>query len=296
MTFDQQRVVELVTDFYREWHAEELIDFVVVPNLDEALALFRSRGFDRNWKSLTVWHRAYAAARLSSSDYLETDVHDLVFRRVNRGLWHPGTAPIAAKSLVRDSPAIEEACRHGLGWLLPARGAALIVPTPLMRFADRNHRVLHDDTGEMAIEWPDGSGRYILHGTQFDKPLYDRVIGHQLLMQDIAAFDNADQRAVALHYMTFEQLVDESGAEWLDTGAKGTSLYRLPLPAPIVADRGEGYGEFDYFIHMRDASHPEREFIEWVDPKVGIQRDAELCQAHAFGISLEEWLAVEQEA
>ena len=41
-------------------------------------------------------------------------------------------------------------------------------------------------------------------------------------------------------------------------------------------------------IHMRDASHPEREFIEWVDPRIGRQRNAELCQAHAFGISLDE--------
>jgi hypothetical protein len=46
---------------------------------------------------------------------------------------------------------------------------------------------------------------------------------------------------------------------------------------------------------MRDASHPEREFIEWVDPEIGKQRNAELCQARAFGVSLDEWLSIEQE-
>lgn len=46
---------------------------------------------------------------------------------------------------------------------------------------------------------------------------------------------------------------------------------------------------------MRDASHPEREFIEWVDPQIGRQRDAELCQAGAFGITLHEWLSIVQD-
>jgi hypothetical protein len=59
--------------------------------------------------------------------------------------------------------------------------------------------------------------------------------------------------------------------------------------------RKQGYGGYDYFINMRDASHPEREFIEWVDPHIGRQRNAELCQAHGFGISLDEWLSIKQE-
>jgi hypothetical protein len=122
------------------------------------------------------------------------------------------------------------------------------------------------------------------------------VADHRLSMHDIAALDNADQRAIALLYLTFEQLVAESGAELLDTGVKGTSLYRLPLPPPLADDRSRGYGRYDYFIHMRDASHPEREFVEWVDPQIGEQRNAEMCQAHAFGISLNEWLAIEEEA
>jgi hypothetical protein len=296
MTFDSTRVVELVREFYREWHEGDDTEFVVVPNLPKAVSVYRSTGgHERRWKSL-VWQRAQNGERLERSDYMRApDVHQMVFDRVIRGLWHPGNKPISAQRLGRYAPAgaIEEACRHGLGWLLAVRGAALIVPTPLMRFADERRRVLHDDTGEMAIEWLDGSGQYILHGTEFDKPVYDRVIGHQLSIHDIAALGNIDQRAIALRYLTFEQLVVDSGAELLDTGAKGTSLYRLPLPLRMIEDRVQG--NFDYFIHMRDASYPEREFIEWVDPRVGRQRNAELCQAHAFGISLEQWLAIEQE-
>ena len=57
--------------------------------------------------------------------------------------------------------------------------------------------------------------------------------------------------------------------------------------------RRQRYEPYDYFIFMRDASHPEREFIYWVDPRVGARGDVELCQAHAFGITLQEWLSVE---
>jgi hypothetical protein len=137
--------------------------------------------------------------------------------------------------------------------------------------------------------------RYFLQGIAFDNFWYFRVIRHEILIQEIAHLPNADQRAVALQYMNFEQLVGDSDAELLDRGGKGTRLYRLYLPARVARDRKPGYGKYDYFIHMRDASHPERQFIEWVDPAVGRHRNAELCQAHAFGISLDEWLSIEQE-
>jgi hypothetical protein len=90
-------------------------------------------------------------------------------------------------------------------------------------------------------------------------------------------------------------LAIESDAEVLDRGARGTPLYRLALPPRSARDRKRGYRDYDYFIHMRDASHPERQFVEWVDPQLGRQRDAELCQAHAFGISLDDWLSIDQE-
>jgi hypothetical protein len=122
---------------------------------------------------------------------------------------------------------------------------------------------------------------YLLHDVPFDNFWYFRIVRHEILIQEIARLPNADQRAVALQYMNFEQL--------------GTKLYRLELPQRLARDRRTGYGRYDYFIHMRDASHPERQFIEWVDPEIGRLRNAELCQARAFGISLGDWLSIEQE-
>ncbi len=155
--------------------------------------------------------------------------------------------------------------------------------------------MLHDDTGRMAVEWADGFGYYFLQGTPFGASLYADVIAGRLSLEQVSSLANADQRSIALTYMTFEQLVTKTNARIVDIGAKGTALYRLFLPAGLARDRVRGYGDYDYFIHMRDASHPEREFIEWVDPKIGVLGNAELCQARAFGITLEEWLSIEQE-
>jgi hypothetical protein len=69
-----------------------------------------------------------------------------------------------------------------------------------------------------------------LHGCEFDRRLYVQVINHELLIQDIAAFNNADQRSIAVEYLTFEQLVLDSDAQLLDRGVRGTALYRLELP------------------------------------------------------------------
>jgi hypothetical protein len=272
-----------------------------VPNLRDALQLAELSGLDARLSNLSVRRPARTVQELDADRRTVTDVHELVLRHViHRG----GTAPrpwlgkaVAASGGDADalpSP-LGDACRSGLGWLIAANRTAIIVPAPVVRVAEGRSDVIHDDTGRMAVVWPDGHGYYFLHGSEFDKRLYFQVINHDLLIQDIAALDNADQRAIALQYLTFEQLVLDSDAELLDRGVRGTALYRLPLPPRIARDRKPNYGRFDYFIHMRDASHPEREFIEWVDPAVGKQRNAELCQAYAFGITLDEWLSIEQE-
>lgn len=300
MRFDRRRVVELVTDFYREHGAQDGTAFVVVLNLDDALRMAGAHGPDSRLADIPSRLAARSVQELDANHRVFGVMHDLLLRHVvqrdisgQRAMWLRRAVVVSAAG-GRPGP-IGRACCHGLGWLFAASRVAIIVPTPVMRFAEGQPDVFHDDTGRMAVVWPDGHGYYFLHGTEFDKRRYFQIINHDLLIQDIAALDNADQRAIALQYLTFEQLVLDSDAELLDRGARGTSLYRLELPPRLARDRRPDYGGYDYFIHMRDASHPEREFVEWVDPRVGRQRDAELCQAQAFGISLDDWLSIELE-
>lgn len=191
------------------------------------------------------------------------------------------------------------AFRRGLGWLIPTDEELFLVPLPKLRTAgDEDNRRLHYDQG-FAVEWGDElEGYYFLQGVRFEPELYWRVVRREISAAETLTIRNADQRSAVLSMLGPRQLIEELGAELIDVGVKGTHLYRLREfqmrghGQPRVAGRGDNWS---YFIFMRDASHPEREFIEWVDPEIGAQGNAELCQAVAFGITLEEWLSIEQE-
>ncbi|CAN5667852.1 hypothetical protein BH09ACT8_BH09ACT8_15600 [soil metagenome] len=302
MGFHRDQVIELVTEFYRAHGADEGTKYLVISNLDDAVRVAEVHGPDPRLANTTTRSTARSVQELDHDRRILGNVHELLLQQVMqrdttgmREVWLRHAVVMSAGAAGGLPGVLGEACRYGMGWLFAAKRTAIIVPSPVVRFAEGQPGVLHDDTGRMAVVWPDGHGFYFLHGMEFDKRLYFQVIDHQLLIQDIAALENADRRAIALQYLTFEQLALDSDAELLDRGTRGTTLYRLELPLRLARDRKPGYGRYDYFIHMRDASHPEREFIEWVDPEIGRQRQAELCQAWAFGISLDEWLAIEQE-
>lgn len=103
----------------------------------------------------------------------------------------------------------------------------------------------------------------------------------------------ADQRSIGHARRQVSLTRPYRGAELL--GVRGTRLYRLSLPARLATNRPRGYGQWDYFVHLLDASHPEREFLKWVETRSDRQRNAELCEASAFGISQEQQLAIELE-
>lgn len=192
------------------------------------------------------------------------------------------------------------AFRRGLGWLIPTDEELFLVPLPRLHTldGDGDNRRLHNDQG-FAIEWgEDLAGYYFLQGVQFEPELYWRIVKRDISAREALMIRDVDQRSAVLSMLGPNQLIEELGAELIDVGVKGTRLYRIRdfqirgHGQPRVAGRGNNWS---YFIYMRDASHAEREFIEWVDPEVGQQGNAELCQAVAFGITLEEWLSIEQE-
>lgn len=308
MPFDAERVTALVAEFCRRRDVATGTTIRVAPNLDAAFDVVVLKGPDRRWRSI--------ASRPCHDDFPESNsglvkvpaeraVYDHALRHYDTTssgrLTRPSRAwclkhvVVSAQHWARFSATIRTAREHGLGWMVPAHKDVLAVPAPTLRCLAERPDVLHDDNGRPAVEWPDGTGFYFLRGTPFTERLYHRVLAGQLSLEAVNALDNADQRSIALSYMSFDQLVRRSGAVLVNVGVKGTSLYCLPLPRRIARDRVRGYGAFDYFIHMRDASHPEREFIEWVEPRIGARGDAELCQAHAFGITLDQWLSIEQE-
>ena len=73
----------------------------------------------------------------------------------------------------------------------------------------------------------------------------------------------------------------------INTGKFGTKLYEVP--------NFMGRGATEYCMVMEDGS-TDRVFLEWTPPEIGQQRNADLCQAHAFDIPLEDYYLLEQEA
>jgi hypothetical protein len=307
MSFDEPKAREALEAFCRTRNVAPA-STAVVGHLDVALSTAVLKGPDVRWRTIPFWSPnddpgqslfgyefKAVLTDFASNVYERILAAETAKRRLQAATWLDANFVVPVSRWARFSRAMRDALDAGLGWVIPVHGELILVPMPAVRTAEGRSDVLHDDTGRPAIEWPDGTGDYYLNGTEFDKRLYAKVIGSELLIQQIAALPNADQRSIALTYLSFERLVLDSDAELLDVGVKGTRLYRLPLPFRIRSDRVSGYGGYDYFIHMRDASHQEREFIEWVDPAIGARRNAELCQATAFGISLAEWLSIEQE-
>jgi hypothetical protein len=305
MAFDEEAVGALVADFCRCRRVDRNTSVRAVPTLAVAFGVLTLKGPDERWKALLARScpqdvprspRRYPSASAERAVF-EQAVNTFGRRRLERPAagspaWFLRPVVVSAGHWARFSRSIRSAYEGGLGWMIPASRDLLMVPRPILRYTEAG--ALHDDTGRRAVEWADGTGAYFLDGTRFDERLYFDVIGGELSLDRVADLRNADQRSIALRYTRFEKLV-AGRARLLDVGAKGTRLYRLILPSRIAADRPRGYGPFDYFIHMRDASHPEREFVEWVDPIVGRMNNAELCQAQAFGIPLDVWLSVGQE-
>lgn len=297
------RMLGLVEEFCRCRRVASGTRFTVAPNLSEALGVIGRKGPDRRWSRIVA--RGDRADVPSSAGPLPTaraerQIFEMSVRdegtfraRHSDKPWFISHTVVSAAHWARVSTVLREAHNAGLGWLIPAHKNVVLVPLPRMSMAEGRTDVLHDDTGRRAVEWADGTGYYFLQGTQFSPSLYRKVIGSELSLAQLCLLPSVDERSITLSYMTFNDLVRKAGARLIDRGVRGTTLFELRLPGRIARDRPPGYGEFDYFIHMRDASHPEREFIEWVDPHIGVLGDAELCQAHAFGISLQEWLSIE---
>ncbi len=295
----------LVADFCEQRRVSSGTRVTPVPNLSEAIRVLAGKGPDPRWQFINNRGRDADFQPAAPRDVHGANAERLLLQviseqqtqgsRPSLPRWCLKHTVTATAHFARFSAAIRIARQHGLGWMIPAYREVLAVPRPSISIGEEDSELPHEDSGRMAVRWPDGTGLHFLRGVYFPAPHYHRVLTGDLTLNQIAELANAEQRSIALTYLSVPGLLAGSDAQLLDVGAKGTRLYRLPLPDRIARDRPAGYGDFDYCIHMRDASHPEREFLEWVDPEVGRRGDAELCQAHAFGITREQWMSITEE-
>lgn len=254
-TFDADKAIAAATDFCTAYDVAKNTRYSVVPRLDQALRIAALTGPDRRWRRMARWSGNNDVEGVPETVLL-TDERDVLYNRFVAGLpdadWLPPNTVISVSRWARFSTAMREAQKLGLGWILPVQREVLLVPMPTTRYADGGGRELHCDTGRPAVEWSDGTGPFYLHGTEFGEDLYRAVIGGELSIPSIAAIGNADQRSIAMRYLTFDK-AEAAGARLLDSG-----VYRLALP-PRLARKD---GALAYFTRLGESLS-----IQWVDPR-----------------------------
>ena len=174
-------------------------------------------------------------------------------------------------------------------------GLAVVCRRPMAVRRDDTLR-LHNDQ-KPAIEWRDGYKLYFLHGQPFEEKLWKRITSQKMTLKEVMEMRNADERTMAFSMLRPDRLLKGVSAELVHTGIKGTKLYKVEHFASKVMGELENELEdsTEYCMIMDDAS-TDRQFLEWVDPKIGSQNDADFAQASAWGVPLEDYLLMEQEA
>lgn len=207
-------------------------------------------------------------------------------------------------------------------WWWPYNDFVMVCERPEAIHIENNR--LHSDH-EMAIRWPDGWGLHFLDGVRFTGEEWQKIVDQKFSLEDLAKEGmGADKSAVAIKYLKPDLLLKHCNAKLIHKGVERYNTDRvmrlwLRLNGHDVPNKGkiskeliEIYAEahrtflyqVDNFMNTGNTqycmrmSHPSigREYIEWVPPEVGKQKDADLAQASAWRdkdgtpIPVEDWL------
>ena len=167
-------------------------------------------------------------------------------------------------------------------WILPLKDAAAFCERPI-RLVMRNGVLDYDH--DAAIEFKDGWKLYYLNGVNFDEATFRKVVNQEITLENLATIENADQRAVAIQYLRADRLLEQVGAKKISAGKRGVELYEVPNFMDT--------GNTEYCMKLEHPSISGKYYIEWVEPKVGKQKDADYAMAVSRGISVEDYLNAE---
>jgi len=182
-------------------------------------------------------------------------------------------------------------------------GYAIVCRRPQAVRRDVNHALDSDQLP--AIEWRDGYKLWFLHGVAFEEPVWNKIISQELTLPELAKMElGADQRAVAIQMLRPDRLLEQMNAKLIATGKKYSKLleefgedycaanfpWSLNKPTELYeVPNFMDTGETEYCMKMEHPSIKDKFYIEWIEPEIGKKKDADLCQAHAFGMTVEQY-------
>jgi hypothetical protein len=178
-----------------------------------------------------------------------------------------------------------QAKEAGAGYRVEYGNILYIVPTPLVRLNDRTQ---YDSEDAPAIRWKKGKEFYYLRGENFDKELWEKITSKTITSSEVLEISDADKREIAFSMLGADEMLKGLNAQLVDTGKKdGTRLYKC--------EDFRDTGETKYLMVMQDIATP-RQFVEGVPDDLGEKGSADLAQATAMGLTLDEYMGMELRA
>ena len=178
-----------------------------------------------------------------------------------------------------------QAKEHGMGYRVAWEDTLYLVPTPLVLIDEQNN--FHSIT-DPAIRWKGGSELFYIHGVNFDKKLWKKIVEKTIKPKELLGLSNIEQRMVAMKVYGMENLLSELNANLLDKSERGNELYLLQGLFPANPDA--------YFLKYACPS-TGRVYVSGIDPAYAKKNPkADLCMAWKFGLTGEEYTELRSEA
>ena len=164
------------------------------------------------------------------------------------------------------------------------------IKNPLYAIGDDRGRLSNKDG--YAIEWSDGYGINFVNGVHFEKELYDSIFTNKTIKgKDILLLENAEQKAIAIQYYGYYNMIEDIGAK---------KIGEMEIRTKFGIDTNELY---DFEIEGRWGRKARGRFVKVVDYSTGkitclgipVEESTETVRgaiAWTFGLSEEEYRPV----
>ena len=169
--------------------------------------------------------------------------------------------------------------KHGLGYRIEHDDILYCVPTPLVLINNQNR---FHSLDKPAIRWKEGSEFYFIHGVNFTKELWEKIIQKKLPAIEILKLKNIEQRYIAIKIYGASNIFKELKCELIDKSNRN-ELYALEN---IIQNKTLKL--LRYFCPTT-----KREYVKFVPYEFN---KADEAQSWSFNISLRDYKEVLWEA
>lgn len=167
---------------------------------------------------------------------------------------------------------------NGIGTYKLLDEYAIIVRMP--KKIIRNHEGILHSIKEPAVQWKNNYDIYFIHGVEFDKKLWTKIVENKLTAINILKIDNIEQRYIALKMIGPEKLINQLNAKLISKTERNNELYEIKI-------------KYDtYKILKYKCPSTDRIYVKFVPPEIN---SADEAQAWSFQISIEEYSIMKKE-